>query len=142
MASKTNCTINGKDYYRIKRKIGKKLNSKGVWVDDYKTPFYGKNKTEAFMDNQKKGVTNKTLFFGEMMDTFIKEIFLKDSRYSDSTKTRYVNAYNNLKQSDIVGLPLSSIKSIDLQVSLQWSVLWRFNCAVTSQPHNPLLQIP
>ena len=94
------------------------------------------------MDNQKKGVTNKTLFFGEMMDTFIKEIFLKDSRYSDSTKTRYVNAYNNLKQSDIVGLPLSSIKSIDLQVSLQWSVLWRFNCAVTSQPHNPLLQIP
>lgn len=38
MASKTNCTINGKDYYRIKRKIGKKLNSKGVWVDDYKPP--------------------------------------------------------------------------------------------------------
>lgn len=76
------------------------------------------------------------------MDTFIKEIFLKDSRYSDSTKTRYVNAYNNLKQSDIVGLPLSSIKSIDLQFSLQWSALWRFNCAVTSQPHNPLLQIP
>ena len=37
MASKMNCTINGKDYYRIKRKIGKKLNSKGVWVDDYKT---------------------------------------------------------------------------------------------------------
>ncbi len=37
MASKTNCTIHGKDYYRIKRKIGKKLNSKGVWVDDYKT---------------------------------------------------------------------------------------------------------
>ena len=76
-------------------------------------PFYGKNKTEAeakfeaFMDNQKKGVTNKTLFFGEMMDTFIKEAFLKDSRYSDSTKTRYVNASNNtLKQSDIAGLPL------------------------------------
>lgn len=146
MASKTNCTINGKDYYRIKRKIGKNsiLRAFGLMI----IKPYGKNKTEAeakfeaFMDNQKKGVTNKTLFFGEMMDTFIKEIFLKDSRYSDSTKTRYVNTYNNLKQSDIVGLPLSSIKSIDLQVSLQWSVLWRFNCAVTSQPHNPLLQIP
>lgn len=40
-----------------------------------------------------------------MMDTFVKEVFL--TRYSDSTKTRYVNAYNNnLKQSDIAGLPL------------------------------------
>lgn len=103
--------------------MASKTNCKGVWVDDYKT-FYDKNKTEAeakfeaFMDNQKKDVTNKTLFFGEMMDTFIKEVFLKDSRYSNSTKTRYVNAYNNnLKQSDIAGLPLSSIKSIDLQAA-------------------------
>jgi len=100
MANKTNCTINGKDYYRIRRKVGKKINSKGVWVDDYKL-FYGKNKSEAeakfgaFMDNLNKGITNKPLHFGQMMDTFITEVFLKDSRYSDSTKTRYVNAYNN-----------------------------------------------
>lgn len=123
MANKTNCTINGKDYYRIRRKVGKKLNSKGVWVDDYKL-FYGKNKSEAeakfaaFMDNLNKGITNKPLHFGEMMDTFITEVFLKDSRYSDSTKTRYVNAYNsNLRESSLAGLALSNIKSIDLQAA-------------------------
>lgn len=123
MANKTNCTINGKDYYRIRRKVGKKLNSKGVWVDDYKL-FYGKNKSEAeakfaaFMDNLNKGITNKPLHFGEMMDTFITEVFLKDSRYSDSTKTRYVNAYNsNLRDTSLAGLALSNIKSIDLQAA-------------------------
>ena len=123
MANKTNCTINGKEYYRIRRKVGKRINSKGVWVDDYKL-FYGKNKSDAeakfnaYMDNCSKGITNKPLFFGEMMETFIKEVFLKDSRYSDSTKTRYVNAYNNnLKTSSLAGLPLSGIKSIDLQAA-------------------------
>lgn len=123
MANKTNCMINGKEYYRIRRKVGKKINSKGVWVDDYKL-FYGKNKSEAeakykaFMDNLNKGITNKPLHFGEMMDTFITEVFLKDSRYTDSTKTRYVNAYNNnLKESSLAGLALSSIKSIDLQAA-------------------------
>ncbi len=123
MANKTNCTINGKDYYRIRRKVGKKINSKGVWVDDYKL-FYGKNKSEAeakfaaFMDNLNKGITNKPLHFGQMMDTFITEVFLKDSRYSDSTKTRYVNAYNNnLRNSSLAGLALSNIKSIDLQAA-------------------------
>ncbi len=41
MASKTNCIINGKAYYRIRRKIGVKLNKQGLWVDDIKH-FYGK----------------------------------------------------------------------------------------------------
>ena len=121
MASKTNCTINGTDYYKIKRKVGKKLNKAGHWVDDYKY-FYGKNKSEAeakykrYKGNQIKGVTNKTFYFGEMADTFIKNVFLNDSRFSEATKERYVNAYNNnLQQSPIAKLPLEEVKSIDLQ---------------------------
>ena len=58
--------------YKYRRKVGKKINSKGVWVDDYKL-FYGKNKSEAeakfaaFMDNLNKGITNKPLHFGQLV---------------------------------------------------------------------------
>lgn len=51
-----------------------------------------------------------------MADTFIKNVFLNDSRFSEATKERYVNAYNNnLQQSPIAKLPLEEVKSIDLQ---------------------------
>ena len=46
MAKKTNCTINGRKYYKISRKVGMKLNKNGIWVDDRKT-FYGASKSEA-----------------------------------------------------------------------------------------------
>lgn len=123
MATKMNVTINGNQYKRVKHKVGMKLNSKGVWVPDYKQ-FYGKTKSEAeakynaYMDNVNKGLSNKPLHFGDMMDRFIKEVFLKDSRYKDSTKTLYINAYNtNMKRSDLAGQLLSDIKSIDLQTA-------------------------
>lgn len=121
MANKTNCTKNGQEYFRLRRKVGKKLNNKGVWVDDFKD-FYGQNKSEAeakytaFIDNQKKGIHSTSSCFGEMVDIFICEVFLKDAIYKESTKERYINAYNNnLKNSTLSGLPLSNIRSIDLQ---------------------------
>ena len=46
MAKKTNCVINGKEYFRIYRKVGKKKNKDGLWVDDRKA-FYGSCKSEA-----------------------------------------------------------------------------------------------
>ena len=121
MATKTNVTINGNRYKRVKHKVGMKLNSKGVWVPDYKQ-FYGRTKSEAeakynaYMDNVNKGLSNKPLHFGEMMDRFIREVFEKDSRYKASTKKLYVDAYNaNVRASNFAGQLLSDIKSIDLQ---------------------------
>lgn len=123
MANKTNCIKNGVPYYRIRRKVGRKLNSNGVWVDDYKE-FYGKNKSEAeakyeaFRSNQKAGTTNQILFFGELADSFIREVFLKDSRYTEATKERYVNAYNNnLRGESITRIPITDIRSLDLQAA-------------------------
>ena len=46
MASKTNFKVNGKEYYRISRTVGKKLNENGVEVPVVKQ-FTGKSKKEA-----------------------------------------------------------------------------------------------
>lgn len=121
MAVKTNCTKNGREYYRIRRKVGKKLNKNGVWVDDYKD-FYGKNKSDAqqlfenYMAKRKAGISENKRYFGIMADLFIKEVFLLDSQYADGTKENYVNAWNRyVKPSRIAGLPLDEVQSIDLQ---------------------------
>lgn len=121
MASKTNCIKNGKAYYRIRRKVGKKLNEKGVWVDNYKD-FYGKNKSDAeqqyndFIKKQSFGLSGKVYYFGALADEFIKNVFLPDESFSAGTKENYLRAWNNyFKPSKLAGLPLDQIRSIDLQ---------------------------
>ena len=100
MASKTNCIKNGKEYYRIRRKVGKKLNSKGVWVDNYKD-FYGKNKSDAeqqynnFIKKQSFGLSGEVCYFGALADEFIKNVFLPDESYAAGTKEKYLGAWNN-----------------------------------------------
>ena len=80
MAKKTNCTINGKDYYRIYRKVGMKRDKRGLWVPDRKA-FYGSCKSEAEAEYQKyiqrqgsEVVTNKCL--GELIQDWIGSLTL------------------------------------------------------------------
>lgn len=47
MAKKTNCTINGIDYYRIRKTDGLKYNAKkGIWEEN-RVSFYGESKSDA-----------------------------------------------------------------------------------------------
>ena len=75
MARKTNCTINGKDYYRIYRKVGMKVNKDGIWVDDRKA-FYGSSKKEAeqqyqeYMKRKESGL-NGSMCLGQHIDEYI-----------------------------------------------------------------------
>lgn len=121
MANKTNCIKNGIPYYRLRRTVGKKLNSSGLWVDDIKE-FYGKNKKEAeakYEDFKKKrnaGLSSEKQFFGIMADFFVYSILMNDSRFSAGTKERYEEVYRNyIKPSSIAGLPLPEVLSLDLQ---------------------------
>jgi integrase len=97
MASKKNCTINGIDYYRIRKKVGVKQNKNGKWVPDMK-PFYGKNKTDAerqweeWKEAHKRGI-NKDEYFGKLMQYFMEDVFLK-GKHADGTKIRYNGVYN------------------------------------------------
>ncbi len=121
MASKTNCIKNGIPYYRIRRTVGKKLNQKGVWVDDIKE-FYGKNKSDAeskyedFKARRTSGLSSDKQHFGVMADFFIYNVFLKDSRFAAATRERYEQVYRKyVKQSVIAGMKLDEVKALEMQ---------------------------
>ena len=119
MAKKTNCTINGKEYYKLNRKVGKKLNKKGMWVNDYKN-FYGSCKSEseatyaAFMERKNKGIVeNKCL--GEMIDEWIESVF-KASGLATSTKRKYIQAYKeHFRPTHLAGMQLNEVTALDIQ---------------------------
>lgn len=118
MARKTNFEIKGKSYYRIRRKVGMRKNRRGEWVPDYKL-FYGASKKEAEQKYQEyiKGYgIDKETSLGQAMDQYIKNVFIPDGSLKDSTKDRYISAWNyTLKENDLSGKALANIKTIDLQ---------------------------
>lgn len=121
MAKKTNCTVNGKEYYRICRKVGKKQNKKGLWVNDYKN-FYGSCKSEAeaayerYMSRKSKGiVADKCL--GELIDEWIESVF-KASDLATATKSKYIRAYKNyLGPHRLAGMAIDDVTALDLQTA-------------------------
>nr|WP_315022969.1 tyrosine-type recombinase/integrase [uncultured Aminipila sp.] len=122
MASKTNCVINGKAYYRIRRKVGVKLNKEGLWVDDIK-PFYGKNKSDAerqyqeFQESKKLGMPKDTKqYFGIAFDFFVYQVLVIDTRFANGTREKYESAYRlYIKPSFLSGNLLNDVQTADIQ---------------------------
>lgn len=120
MAKKTNCTINGKEYYRICRKVGKKLNSKGLWIDDYRN-FYGSCKAEAekkyYTAMQRNGSVDASgQCLGELIDEWIKNIF-SESRLATGTKYGYIRSYYRLfPGGSLAGRQIDDVSALDLQL--------------------------
>ena len=120
MAKKTNCTVNGKDYYRICRKVGKKLNKCGVWVDDYRN-FYGASKREAeekyntFMQRKDNGVVSGKCL-GELIQEWIDNIF-SESKLATGTKYGYIRSYQHLFTGcSLAGRMIDEVSAMDLQL--------------------------
>lgn len=90
-------TINGSEYTVINCKVKPYLDKNGN-RKDYKK-FYGKtlkeckDKRDKF--NANHGIKAREMFFGELVDDFICNTFLPDPAYKESTKQRYIDAYNN-----------------------------------------------
>ena len=123
MAKKTNCVINGTPYYRITKTIGHKLNENGKEVPVRK-PFYGSCKAEAeakynaFLEKQNAGIETKTQYFGVLADSWISEFFINDGSLKDSTKARYIAAWNrSVKKLDLYHQPLDSITAKTIQAA-------------------------
>ncbi len=121
MAKKTNCVINGKAYYRIYRKVGMKLNDNGKWVDDRKA-FYGSCKAEAeqkyndYMQKQKSGACRTNRCLGEMIDEWKDAVFKNSSDFANTTKVKYLSAYESIMQpSRVCGMPASEVTAMDIQ---------------------------
>lgn len=120
MANKTNVTINGIQYYQIRRKVGEKRNAAGVRVPDYHL-FRGRNKKEAEEKYQAymKKASLSADSLGGSIEKWITDVFVLSVDYSDGTKQRYINAYtNNLADLDLFGQPIADINTQDLQAAL------------------------
>lgn len=119
MAAKTNCTINGIDYYRINRKVGKKLNKDGKWVDHYKQ-FVGKSKKEAeakfdaYMKKAASALTaNKCL--AELIDEWIESTF-NHSNLAEGTKKLYSDIYKKyFRPTDLAARDPEEVTAADIQ---------------------------
>lgn len=123
MAKKTNCTINGRDYYRLTKVVGHKLNDNGIEIPVRKS-FYGDCKSDAedkyqkFMDKKNAGLETKTQYFGVLADNWISEFFINDGTVKDSTKARYIAAWNNhISKLDLYHLPMEDVTAKTIQAA-------------------------
>ena len=121
MAKRTNCTINGKAYYRITRTIGRKYNENGVEVPVRK-PFYGESKKDAeskyqnYMKKRSMGIEGKRQYFGILADRWLYDFLAKDSTLKDRSKELYIGQWNTyVKPSDFYVLPLDQISASTIQ---------------------------
>ena len=119
MARKTNCVVGGKEYYRIYRTVGKKLNDKGTWVLVRKS-FYGSCQKEAEQKyheyvEQQKTCKTPDVCVGVLINEWIDTIF-KSSKLANSTKVKYISAYNKIfRYSVTAGISIRDITAMDIQ---------------------------
>ena len=115
MATKKNTSINGKEYYRIRRTIDGKVRA-----------FYGQSKHSAErkykeyleqLAREKNTQSNESALFSERAEEYIENVLLVSQKYANSTKYRYEKSYRtHIEDSDLKGLCFSMIRPIDIQM--------------------------
>ena len=119
MANKTNSTINGKDYYRIRADVGKKPDGSRI-----RKSFYGKNKKEAEQKrdeylNQLKLGLNVDFYkasLGDLMHSWLYDFKRVSENIKPSTFSRYEGIYRKYIQPyPIASLRLTDVKTVVIQ---------------------------
>ena len=130
MARKTNMQVNGKDYFRITKTVGHKLNEQGIEVPVRKQ-FTGKTKKEAeekvqqYMEQRKAGIRNPNQYFGILAEEYINTFFIHDNGTSYGTKENYLRAWRkHIVSSDLYTLPMEAVNAQTIQ-----KVYNALNCA-------------
>lgn len=117
MAKKTNFEVNGKEYYRVTRTIGKKANGLPI-----RKTFYGagikeaNNKADEYMNKIENGLISNFEYI-TVDELIYKWLFqIKINELKPSSFQSYEGIYRNyIKSSEIAGLKVYSIKSIQIQ---------------------------
>ena len=117
MARKTNIEVNGKNYYRVTRTVGRKADGTAI-----RKSFYGSGvneanaKADAYMNNIKNGLV-VDYEYATVNDTMYSWLFqVKINELKPSSFEAYEGLYRNyIKQSEIAGMKLSKIKGINVQ---------------------------
>ncbi len=117
MARKTNCIKNGSEYFRVTISIGRDSNGKLI-----RKEFYGSSKKEAESkrDEYLTGLNNglnidfQNIYLGKLMHTWLFEVVRLNIKPTSFEK--YEGIYRNyVKESELYGLKLSDLKSIQIQ---------------------------
>lgn len=119
MAKKTNFEVNGKEYYRLTKTIGKKSDGSPI-----KKQFYGTSKSEAeqkaqeYMNNIKNGFNEdyEKLDINKLVEIWLYNIKAKDTNFKPGSFTKYEGIYRNyIKDSEIGFLTVFNCKTIMIQ---------------------------
>lgn len=119
MAKKTNFEVNGKEYYRLTKTIGKKSDGTPV-----KKQFYGVTKSDAeqkaqeFINNIKNGFNEdyEKMNVNKLVEMWLYNIKAKDTNFKPGSFTKYEGIYRNyIKDTDIGILTVFSCKTIMIQ---------------------------
>lgn len=119
MAKKTNYSVNGKEYYRIRKTIGHKEDGSPILK-----PFYGESKSEAEeMANQYINDLKNGLIIGandytvsKLMNIWLFDFLNNSSKLKPSTFQRYEGVYRNyIKTSTFAGTKISNLNSMQIQ---------------------------
>lgn len=126
MAKVYNCVRNGKEYYRINRKVGEKVNSEGKVVP-IKKVFYGdgkkdaEDKFKAYMEQLKiqeeeaKLVPDLKKPMYQVVDHWI-EVFFNNCDLAESTKELYVKNYkSHFRESELASCKLGDVTALMIQ---------------------------
>ena len=117
MAKKTNVSINGKEYFKVTRTIGHKVD--GIAI---KKTFYGSSKKEAeekaneYMNKLEHGMAldYQSITIDELIYKWLFQIKLNELK--PSSFQSYEGTYRNyIKDSSISGLQIYKVKSIHIQ---------------------------
>ncbi|MCH3962940.1 MAG: site-specific integrase [Clostridium sp.] len=117
MATKTNCTKNGIEYYRISVSIGRDSTGKLI-----RKEFYGKSKKEAeklknqYLNDLNSGIkiNSQNITLNQLMHLWLFEIIKQ--KIKSSSFEKYEGLYRNyIKDSKIGVLKICELKSIQIQ---------------------------
>ena len=119
MARKTNFSVNGKDYYRVTRTVGKKADGTAIRKTFYGTGINEANeKADEYINNINNGLVNnyENITLNELMHIWIFDFLHNSSKIKPSTFQRYEGLYRNyIKNSNIAGLKINNIKTLQIQ---------------------------
>ncbi len=118
MATKTNYTTNGNDYYRITIDIGIDANGKRI-----RKTFYGKSKKDAeqkkqdYINKMNSGIKDtKTLWLAQTMKSWLFEVVKMSGNIKPTTFARYEGLYRNyIENSPIACISLDTLQPIHIQ---------------------------
>lgn len=119
MARKTNFVVNGKEYYKVSRTVGKKADGTPI-----RKVFYGagineaNEKADQYMNDIKNGLlaNHESITINKLMHTWLFDFLHNSIKIKPSTFQRYEGIYRNyIKDSTIAGVPPKDLTTLQLQ---------------------------